>query len=199
MNETEKSTEPAGSNLKLYCAGTIIVVVLVVSVNYGMKQSTLQSNEQQAANACKAYAEAQEIFHRNDWDGDGILEYTPKISDLWETKPGTGNVALISAEFAAADATLPNPKPFKGYLFKPLLSRTVNGKTSSYLIAPGHQTLGYAIMAYPAKYKMTGVNTFTISNTGTIYQKDLGPDTASVAAKTETFDPPPINWGHHAE
>jgi len=152
-----------------------------------LKQSTLQSNEEQAAAACKAYAEAQEIFHRTDWDGDGILEYTPKLSELWETQSGTGNVGLLDAEFVAADATLPNPKPYKGYLFKPLHSRIVNNKTISYITQAGNQTLGYAFIAYPAQYKLTGVMTFTISSTGTIYQEDLGPDTPAVVAQTTTF------------
>jgi hypothetical protein len=181
-----------------FIPASILTIIVSGIFAESLHRKFMTDNESVANKTCIFLAEAQEIFRRTDWDTDGVLEYAQKISELWETSPGTRNVTLINAEIFAADSTLPNPKPYKGYLFKPLHSRKVNDKTVSYTNSAGNQTLGYAFIAYPAQYKMTGVMTFTISSTGTIYQKDLGLDTTSIALKTDTFDPPPPDptWVH---
>jgi hypothetical protein len=48
---------------------------------------------------------------------------------------------------------------------------------------------GFALIAYPAEYKNSGVMTFIVDDKGTIYQKDLGAETAKVAADINVFDP----------
>ena len=48
---------------------------------------------------------------------------------------------------------------------------------------------GFAMIAYPAEYKNSGVMTFIIDDNGTIYQRDLGPETAKIAAEISVFDP----------
>jgi len=48
---------------------------------------------------------------------------------------------------------------------------------------------GYAAVAWPAHYGVTGVQTFQVNNDGVVYQKDLGPDTAKIAAGIKTFNP----------
>jgi hypothetical protein len=173
-------------------AATILISGAVAETQH---RKIMADNERDAAHSCKLYAEAQEVFHRVDWDRDGLLEYTPTMSDLWETMPGTGNVALISAEFAAADATRPNVKPYKGYLFKPLHSRLVNSETKSYILN-GNQTLGYALIAYPAEHGRTGCNSFLISSNGTIYQQNFGPRTLDVVSKITLFAPQDPIWAH---
>jgi len=44
-------------------------------------------------------------------------------------------------------------------------------------------------VAYPAEYRNSGVMTFIVSHTGTVYEKDLGPRTASLAEKMTTYNP----------
>jgi hypothetical protein len=44
-------------------------------------------------------------------------------------------------------------------------------------------------VAWPAEYKVTGVQTFIVSYSGIVYQKDLGPDTATTAAAMERYNP----------
>ena len=48
---------------------------------------------------------------------------------------------------------------------------------------------GYAAVAWPAHYGVTGVQTFQVNNDGVVYQKDLGPDTAKIAAGMKSFNP----------
>jgi hypothetical protein len=45
------------------------------------------------------------------------------------------------------------------------------------------------MVAWPAEYKVTGVQTFIVSYSGIVYQKDLGPDTAKIAAAMERYNP----------
>ncbi len=40
---------------------------------------------------------------------------------------------------------------------------------------------GWGLVAYPADYRQSGVMTFQVSETGVVYQKDLGDSTAAAA------------------
>jgi len=48
---------------------------------------------------------------------------------------------------------------------------------------------GFALVAAPAEYRVTGVMTFIVSHDGVVYQKDLGPDTLNIFAKMELYNP----------
>jgi len=48
---------------------------------------------------------------------------------------------------------------------------------------------GFALIAYPAEYKNSGVMTFVVNHTGVVYQKDLGPETARLAERINSFNP----------
>jgi hypothetical protein len=48
---------------------------------------------------------------------------------------------------------------------------------------------GFALVAYPAEYRNSGVMTFIVNHTGNVFQKDLGPDTAKLAERMTSFDP----------
>jgi hypothetical protein len=53
----------------------------------------------------------------------------------------------------------------------------------------GKKTGGFGILAYPAEYRNSGVMTFMVNQDGIVYQKDLGPDTAKVAASMTQYNP----------
>jgi hypothetical protein len=53
----------------------------------------------------------------------------------------------------------------------------------------GHMIGGFALVAWPAKYRVTGVKTFIVSNEGIVFQKDLGTDTAKIASAMTRYDP----------
>jgi hypothetical protein len=48
---------------------------------------------------------------------------------------------------------------------------------------------GYALVAWPAEWKNTGVMTFIVNQQGQVFQKNLGPKTAKLAADLITYDP----------
>jgi hypothetical protein len=50
-------------------------------------------------------------------------------------------------------------------------------------------TGGFAFTAYPAEYRTSGVMTFMVDESGTIYEKDLGPDTTKTAVAMTAYDP----------
>jgi len=151
------------------------------------------ANESAAIATCKTYAEAQDIYRRTDWDGDGVLEYSPTIkgaNSLYEKTAGTGDLTLVDAAFANA-AWGQNARPKAGYFVKVLTGQGPDapGGRKNYLDEKGNLAQGYALVAWPAVYDGKGRNSFQINNTGTVYQMDLGPDTAALAEQMTEYNP----------
>jgi hypothetical protein len=80
--------------------------------------------------------------------------------------------------------------PFNGYMFRILTSRGPHapGGAKSYVV-DGKMTAGFAFVAYPVDYRSSGVMTFIVDESGTIYEKDLGPNTTKVAQAMTAYDP----------
>jgi hypothetical protein len=80
--------------------------------------------------------------------------------------------------------------PFNGYFFRILTSQGPHapGGAKDYVVN-GKMTLGFAFVAYPAEYRSSGVMTFIVGKSGTIYEKDLGPNTSKLAEAMTAFDP----------
>jgi len=80
--------------------------------------------------------------------------------------------------------------PFDGYFFRILTSQGSHapGGAKNYVV-DGKMTGGFAFVAYPAEYRSSGVMTFIADESGTIYEQDLGPNTAKLAATMTTYDP----------
>ena len=53
----------------------------------------------------------------------------------------------------------------------------------------GHMVAGFALVAWPAEYDVSGVMTFIVNQNGTVYQKDLGPKTAEIAKAMTLYNP----------
>jgi hypothetical protein len=79
-----------------------------------------------------------------------------------------------------------NPQPFSGYYFRILTKQgeKAKGGPKDYLV-DGKLTGGFAVLAYPAEYRNSGIMTFMVGSDGIIYQKDLGDKTADAAAMVE--------------
>ena len=56
-------------------------------------------------------------------------------------------------------------------------------------VVNGSMIGGFALIAFPAEYRVTGVKTFIVSNYGVVYEKDLGPNTVEIAKSIERFNP----------
>jgi len=80
--------------------------------------------------------------------------------------------------------------PFNGYMFRILTSqgRHAPGGAKNYIV-DGKMSAGFAFVAYPVDYRSSGVMTFIVGESGTIYEKDLGPNTTSLAQAMTVYDP----------
>ncbi|MGE0226414.1 MAG: DUF2950 domain-containing protein [Acetobacteraceae bacterium] len=91
------------------------------------------------------------------------------------------------------------PEPFHGYTYRILTRQgpAAPGGAMDYVVN-GLMIGGFAIIATPAQYGSSGIQTFMISHDGVVWEQDLGPDTAREAAAIASFDP--INgWSRVAD
>jgi hypothetical protein len=157
-------------------------------------------NELSAIEACKAYVAAQDEYFKLDRDGNGLREYARRIVSTPGTHDGLywppENQADISPlDGFAEDANLAGrsgekAEPYDGYYFRILTAQgpAAPGGAFSYLIN-GHMIAGHAMVAWPAAYGDSGVETFICGENAVVYQKDLGPNTATLGASMAQFNP----------
>ncbi len=165
-------------------------------------------NETAAMDACRELVEAQKEYFARPPD-DLPKQFAQKlVSDegrhnglYWQ---GAYNEFDSPIDPLIAYAYGKGPKdqvggqlPFHGYFFRILTSqgRHAPGGVKNYLV-DGKMT-GFAFVAYPADYRSSGVMTFMVNESGTIYEKDLGPNTTKLAEAMTAYDPD-STW-HKAE
>ena len=56
-------------------------------------------------------------------------------------------------------------------------------------MASGDMVGGFALVAFPARYRRSGLMTFLVNHEGTIYEKDLGWRNPDIALEMTSFDP----------
>jgi hypothetical protein len=163
-------------------------------------------NELAAIEVCLAYVEAQREYASTDRERDGIIQYAQKIvSDAgrrnglyWEV--AEGEIPSPLGPFAAKAATEgyrkkdEKPVPYHGYYYKILKGQGMSAPGGAYnYVINGHMVAGFALVAWPAEYNVSGVMTFVVNQNGNVYQKDLGPKTGELA-KTMTLYNPDRTW-----
>jgi len=113
----------------------------------------------------------------------------------WPTLPGAEESPLGEL-FAAASRqgyhAGEGRAPYHGYYYKILTRQgpAADGGAADYVVN-GKMLGGFALVAYPAQYRNSGVMTFIINYAGTVFQKDLGPATSNVAEHMTSFNPDP--------
>jgi hypothetical protein len=160
-------------------------------------------NELGAMQVCLSIVDAEREYVARDRDGDGLMEYAAKISSapgkrdglFWETRadepasPLGPLVAAAAKEGYGKSGALPL-SPYHGYYYRILTRQGKEAKGGELdYIAKGQLIGGFAVIAYPARYGASGVMTFIVNHEGIVLQKDLGPETAAVAAKIGAFNP----------
>jgi len=158
-------------------------------------------NELDTIAVCQGYVEAQREYASADREQDGIIQYAQKIiSDpgrrdglYWQV--AEGEVPSPLGPFMARAAAEgykkgDKPIPFHGYYYRILKGqgRKAPGGAYSYVIN-GHMIAGFALVAWPAEYGVSGVMTFVVNQNGIVYEKDLGPKTAKTAQTMTRYNP----------
>jgi hypothetical protein len=118
----------------------------------------------------------------------------------WPTAAGEPESPLGPLIDAARDAGYPGelvggkPIPYEGYYFRILKAQGPDADqgAKSY-VQSGRMTGGFALVAWPAVFESTGLMTFIVGPDGDVYQKDLGKDTARIAADMKEFNPD-LSW-----
>lgn len=160
-------------------------------------------NELSAIQVCLAIVDAAQEYATLDVDRDGIPEYTPRFVSTpgkhdglyWQTKadeplsPLGPLLAAATREGYTNLVTRPLA-PYHGYFYRILTQqgKDAQGGARDYLIN-GHMIGGFAVIAYPARYGVSGIMTFMVNQDGMVYEQNLGKNTAAVAAKINTFNP----------
>lgn len=161
-------------------------------------------NELVVMDVMKAYLEAQREYARTAHDDNGVLEFARKLNSTpgsqdglyWEIKEGEESspfgslVAKADCEGYGKQFRAAPAEPFHGYYFKVLTQQGANAEGGAFdYLVNDKMVLGFALVAYPAKYRISGVMTFIVNQGGVIYQKDLGKNTAGIATEMVHFDP----------
>jgi hypothetical protein len=150
-------------------------------------------NELNTMEVCRGYVEAQLEYASEDHDKDGILKYAQNIASAPGKQDGlyseTAPQHPVTKAFASA-AGAPKPEPYHGYYFRVLKSQgpAATGGASDYVVK-GKMIGGFALVAWPAEYGVSGVQTFIIDHEGLLYGKDLGINTAALARQITRFNP----------
>ena len=161
-------------------------------------------NELAALDSVRAYVSAQHRYAEQAHDGIPAGTYATKFrSDpgkqnglYWPTKRGEKLSPLGDLVAQAADegrtisADRSGFSPFHGYYFKILGAQggAAPGGAKSYLVK-GQMSGGFALVAWPAEYDVTGVMTFIVNQDGVVREKDLGPETDALARKMANYNP----------
>jgi Protein of unknown function (DUF2950) len=80
--------------------------------------------------------------------------------------------------------------PYRGYYYRILTRQGASApsRAKSYVVN-GKMTEGFAFVAYPAKYRSSGVMTFIVGGDGMVYRKDLGKNTDDLAKAVKEYNP----------
>ena len=157
------------------------------------------ANELDAITVCRGYVSAQKEYAAEIHDDSGVNQYAQEILSTpgkhdglyWKNADGTprGPIGEAVAD-ALAEGYTAGKGGFHGYYFKILKGQgpTAPNGAINYVIE-GVMIGGFALVAVPAEYRVTGVKTFIVNYDGVVYQKDLGPDSLEIVKKMELYNP----------
>jgi Protein of unknown function (DUF2950) len=159
------------------------------------------ANELAAIQTLLAVVDAQRSYASADPDRNGIANYAAKFISTpgkkdglyWETKAGEAQSPLgplVGAASAQGYKASTKPQPYHGYLFRIIAAQGKGAPGGAYdYRVKGRLFGGFAVVAYPASYGLSGVKTFIVNHDGIVYEKDLGPATATTAAAMSAYNP----------
>jgi len=174
----------------------------IFDTNAGRREILLRrigANELDVIQICRGYVEAQKQYAQEKHDGAEANQYAQRIISTsgkqdglaWQNADGTwGGPVGDGVAKALAQGYTSRSQPYHGYFFKILKGQGPAAQLGEMdFVVSGAMIGGFALAAAPAKYRVTGVQTFLVSYEGIIYQKDLGPDTLRVFKDMQLYNP----------
>jgi hypothetical protein len=161
-----------------------------------MHARRIGGNELDAIEICFGYVTAQETFARQRLAGTGAPVYALTIMSAPGSKDGLYQAGvspeLVPEGFALADAGAAGgpKKPYHDYYFRVLKEQGPAAPGGAHKYVMGNNMIGgFALIAWPAEYGVTGIRTFIVNHDGQVYEKDLGPKTATLSPAIVKYDP----------
>jgi hypothetical protein len=156
-------------------------------------------NELDAIQTSLAYVDAQNEYAEKDRTGEGVGVYAQHIVSspgkkdglFWRDDRDPSPLGELAAQASVEGYKVSEQAaPYHGYYYRILKGQGSNapGGALNYVVK-GKMIGGFALIAYPAEYGNSGVMTFVVNHAGTVYEKDLGARTDSIAKRAYLFDP----------
>lgn len=158
------------------------------------------ANELDAIQVCRGFVEAQKEYASEVRDDSGVNQYAQRIISTpgkhdglyWQNADGSAGGPVGEAVARAIDEgySATNRSGYHGYYFKVLKGQGPAAPLGQldYVIG-GAMIGGFALVAVPAEYRVTGVNTFMVSYDGVVYEKDLGKDSLNIVKAMDRYNP----------
>jgi hypothetical protein len=156
-------------------------------------------NELDAIEVCHGYVEAQQEYASEKHDGARVNQYAQRIistpgrhdglawmdpDGTWQGPVGEGIARVIAEGYSD------RYEPYHGYYFRILKGQGPAAPLGEMdFVVEGVMIGGFALVAAPAEYEVTGVKTFIVSHTGVVYEKDLGRETLQSFKTMKRFNP----------
>jgi hypothetical protein len=156
------------------------------------------ANELDAIQLCDGYVEAQVDYALQPREGYDVNQYAQRIVSTagkqdglaWQNPDGTWGGPVGEKIAQAIQQGYTPGSEYHGYYFKILKGQGPAAPLGQMdFVVKGVMIGGFALVAAPARYDVTGARTFIVSHDGVVYEKDLGPNTLDQFKKMELFNP----------
>jgi hypothetical protein len=157
------------------------------------------SNELDAIDICRGYVEAQHDYALQKREGYDANQYAQRIVSTpgkqdglaWQNPDGSWG-GPIGEKIARAieQGYSTSAEPYHGYFFKILKGQGPAAPLGEMdFVVKGVMIGGFAMVAAPSEYGVTGVKTFIVSQDGVVYENDFGPGTLDQFGRMDRFNP----------
>src|SRR5439155_10257336 len=166
-----------------------------------MLMRRIGANELDAIEICRGFVEAQHEYAQEKHDDSQVNQYAQRIISTqgkhdglaWQNADGTWGGPIgegVGKAFEQGYSSPDQSQPYHGYYFKVLKGQGPAAPLGQIdFVVKGAMIGGFALAAAPAQYRVTGVQTFIVSHDGTVYEKDLGPDTLKIFQSMDRYNP----------
>jgi hypothetical protein len=156
------------------------------------------ANELDTIDICRGYVGAQQAYAYQKREGYDVNQYAQRIISTpgkqdglaWQNPDGTWGGPLGEKTARAIEQGYSQSDPYHGYFYKVLKGQGPAAPLGEMdFVVKGVMIGGFALVAAPAEYRVTGAKTFIVSDDGVVYEKDFGPTTLDEFKKMERFNP----------